>query len=464
MAVRKLPLGQRIMNWAGERVARAIWAGRLRKSPERESTIYPRIFDIGGWQRLDKRPLIKPTPANLRMFGKTPYARRAIKRIKDPLANLMWEIGPKPKVELNSELQRQIDIATFCLQQPNRDDSFRSFLEQVAEDTMVNGAGCYEQQIGGDAARPLFAWPVDSMSIQINPAWDGRDSDPRYYQSLGYGNVGGVQGTPLLNSELVYIIQDKTTENPFGIGQLEVAFAAINRLLGVADYAGKMASNAQPENLLSFTGLTTDQLDLMRAWWRNEIEGQGQTPMVSPPLNGKAEVLKLRGTDDASLFLGYQEMLIREIATAFNINAMSLGVHQDVNRATAEVIDDADWDNAVVPMATLLSAYITRETIEGALGFSQLEFRFLGLKREDKLAEAQIYKIEYEANAVVPDEYRARNNLPPMEGEWGELTHADVEIATMAARGTGEIDDPDLPPPRSPAKPKGQTKGKSKEK
>jgi hypothetical protein len=462
--MRKLPWRQRLVNWAGDRVARMIWAGRMRNEPQRDSWNYPRIFDIGGWQRLDKRPLIKPTPANLRMFGRTTYARRAMKRIKDPLANLMWEIGPKAKIELNSLLQKQIDVATFCLQHPNRDDSFRSFLEQVIEDILVNGAGCYEQQIGANQQRPLFAWPVDSLSIQINPSWSGRDSDPRYYQSRGYGNVGGVQGLPLLNSELVYIRQDPTTENPFGLGQLEIAFAAINRLLGVSDYAGKLASNAQPENLLSFGGISAEQLNTMRQWWRNEIEGQGQTPMVAPPVGAKAEVLKLRGTDDKSLFLGYQELLIREIATAFNINAMSLGVHQDVNRATAEVIDDADWDNAVVPLATLIAAYITRETIEGALGFSQLEFRFLGLKRDDKLIEAQIFKLEYEANAVVPNEYRARNNLPPMDGQWGDLTHADVEIATMAARGTGEIDDPDLPPPRKPAKPKGASKGKSKEK
>lgn len=432
-------------------------AGRKRREPERESTQYARLMNLGGWQRLDKRPLIKPTPANLRMFGKTTYARRAINRLKFPIETLAWEIAPKPKVELNSVLQKQIDVATHCLGSPNRDDSFRSFSSQVLEDIMVNGAGCYEHEIGGDKSRPLWMWPVDSMSIQINADWDGKDSEPRYYQTLGYGNIGGVQGQPLLNSEIVYLRQNPTTENPFGLGQLEVAFAAINRKLGVADYAGKLASNAQPENLLVFPGMTNEQLLTMRQWWRNDIEGQGQQPIMSPPVGGDAQVLKLRGTDDKSLFIGYQELLIREIATSFDINAMSLGVHQDVNRSTSEVIDDADWENAVVPMATLYAAYLTRETIEAKLGFSQLEFRFLGLKRDDKLAEAQIYEIEFQNCATTPNEYRARNNQPPMENEWGDLTSADVEIAKMAAKGTGEIDDPDLPAARKPKpKPKGK--------
>ena len=56
---------------------------------------------------------------------------------------------------------------------------------------MTNGACCYERALGGDKNRPLWMWPVDSMSIEVNPDWDGKDSEPRYYQTLGYGNIGG---------------------------------------------------------------------------------------------------------------------------------------------------------------------------------------------------------------------------------------------------------------------------------
>ncbi len=407
--------------------------------PKRDSTAYARILNIGGWQQLDKRPLIKPTPANLRMFGKTPYARRAIKRIKDPIANLTWEVRPKADVKLNSALQKQIDIATACLRRPNHDDSFRSLSEQLVEDLMVNGAGCYEQQIGANKQRPLWMWPVDSMSIQINAAWDGSRNQARYFQTLGYGNIGGVQGSPLLNEELVYIRLDPTTENPFGLGPLEVAFAAINRKLGVADYAGNLASNAQPENLLVFEGMDQSTLQAFRNYWRNEIEGQGQTPIQGMPKDSKAQVLKLRGTDDKALFLAWQEFLIREIFVSFGLSPMNGGIERDVNRNTAETGDDADWENAVVPVATLVAAYITRETLEERLEFSQLEFAYLGLKREDKKAEAEIYQIEYKNNAATPNEYRARNGMAPLESDWGDMTAADAQIATEAARGAKQV-------------------------
>jgi phage portal protein BeeE len=419
-------------------------AGRRRHEPQRETQQYARRLDLGSFSQFDKRPLIKPTPANLRMFGKTPYARRAIKHIKDQIANLSWEVGPKKDVEINSELQRQIDVGTSCLQSPNHEDTFRSWLEAVLEDGLICGGLCWEHEIGGDQARPLWMWTVDALSIQINPRWSGSDSETRYFQSAGYGSVGGIQGIPLRNDEVVYARVDPSTDNPFGLGPLEVAFDAISQKLAISRYAGNLAGNAQPENFIVFENMADEQVRTMRAWWRNEIEGQGQTPLIGMPQNGKAQLLKLRGTDDKALFIEYQDMKIREIATAFGLSPMTMGIERDVNRNTSETTEDRDWQATVVPMATLLSSALTRETINRRLGFSQLEFRFLGLIREDEESQAKTFELEYKNNAATPNEYRVRHNRAPLESEWGDMLCADVEIAQQAARGAGEIDDPNL--------------------
>lgn len=436
MAVRKLPLRQRIANWAGDRVATAIWAGRLRKAPGRETTAYARLMNLGSIRYQKDRPLFKATPSNLRMFSKTVYARRAINRIKGAIAMLEWEIGPKAGVDLNSELQRQIDVATMCFQRPNNDDSFRTLIEQAVEDYLVAGAGAIEQEVGGDQSRPLWMWPVDALSIQVFAGWQGGKDEARYFQTLGYGNVGGQQGIALTNEQLIYIRKDPTTENPFGYGCLEVAFASINRLLGVADYAGNLASNSQPENLLQFMQMDPIQLDRMRDWWRNEIEGQGMTPLLG---GEEVKVHKLRGTDDSALYLKYQEMLQREIATAFELSPQNLGVEADVNRNTSEVADDRDWDGAIIPAATNFASYLTREAIEARLGFSQIEFRFLGLDRDDELNLAQVFETEYKNNASTPNEYRARKGMPPMESDWADMPFADVEIAIKGAQGAKQV-------------------------
>lgn len=421
----------------------ALWAGRLRKAPERDTQIYSRLMNLGsgGFQR--NQPLIKPTPSNLRKFAKTPYARRAINRIKNPIAMLDWEVAPKQGIKLNSVLQKQIDVAVACLESPNYDDSFRTLSEQIIEDILTCGAGCYEHQIGSDPARPLWMWPVDAMSIQIYPGWSGGLNEARYFQSLGYGNVGGMQGKQLRNDELVYIRKDPTTESPFSVGPLEIAFNTINRQLGVANYAGNMASNAQPENLLFFEGMDAPTLQSFRNYWRNDIEGQGQTPIQGGPKDSKATVLKLRGTDDSALFLKYQEFIIREIAVAFEIFALSLGLQQDVNRNTAEVAEDMDWDNTIKPLARSIQAYINRESIAGRLGFSQIEFRYVGLDREDEEATAKIYETYYKNNLTTPNEHREDLGKPPLKSAWADLVSADVEIAIKGAQGAKQVN-PDL--------------------
>ncbi len=436
--------------------------GRPRHEPHRDTLSYARLQNMfSAWGGGADRPLIKATPANLRRFSRTVYAHRAIKVIKDSVATLAWEIAPKDGVE-SPETDRQCELLTTCFESPNNDDSTRSFLEQLSTDIQVCGAGAFEHQLGGDASRPLWMWPVDALSIQINAKWNGDNSKPRYYQSMGYGNVAMQQGKPLYNDELVYIRSDPSTADPFGLGWVEVAFQTINRLLAAADNAGNIAGNNTAQNLLFFKNLNQDQLETFRAYWTNEIEGQGKTPMVG---GEEAEVMELRGSDDNSLFLKYQELLVREIASASGLSPMNFAIERDVNRDTAEVGEDRDWRQTIIPHATLIQSYFNREVIQGRMGFSQVRFRFIGLEREDELDTAKILDFRFKQNSITPNEIRAKFGEAPIDGPWGDMTWADIQIAVAAARGAKQVDDPelqDLPDPaqalvkrRNTKKPKG---------
>lgn len=437
------------MAWWDDLFARM---GRRRIEPRRDTALYPKLFNIGGQTYSRDRPMIKPTPANLRKFAKTVYARRAIKAVKDPLSMLDWEIGCKDGVETNSELEAQIAITKACFESPNRDDSFSTLVEQITEDMLIAGAGVFEHQIGGDENRPLWMWPVDALSIQIVSTWDGDNAQPRYYQSLGYGNVGGSQGRAIRNDELVYIRVDPSAETPFGLGPIEVAFATINRLLGVQTYAGNVASNATPETLLWFKGLDPDSMTSIRTYWQNEIEGQGKTPLFGA--DAEASVLKMRGADDKALFLEFQVILIREICAAVGVSPQNVGIEADVNRNTSETAEDRDWRMTIIPTARRIAAHLNREVIDAKLGYSQIEFRWRGLDREDEAATADILTKRYQMNSITANEARDRFGLPPMEGPWGDLTWADVQIAISAARGAKVVDDdalnktPALPAPK----------------
>jgi hypothetical protein len=413
-----------------------LWAARRRHEPHRKTDIYARLRQIGAWGLNDKRPTIKPVPQNLRYFSRTVHAARAISLYTKPISNLDWHVTPREGVKENSEIKRQIELVTACLQSPNNDDSLVTLLQQIVEDICVCGAGSIEQQIGGDKSRPLWLWPVDSLSIQIYAGWNGEADQPRYCQTMGYGNTGVAQGRDLLNRDLIYMRDRPTTDTPFSFGMLEIAFASINRLLGVADFAGNLAANAHPENLIFIKGAAQNEIEAFRTYWRNEIEGQGNTPVAG---GDDVKAVQLRGADDAALFLKYQEFIIREIATAFGCSPQNFGIEADVNRNTSEVAEDRDWDLGIKPMAKMIAQHVTREAIHGLLGFSQIELTPGGLDREDEKASAEQYKIEYEGNAIIPNEYRARRNLPPLKSHWGEMTYAEMQIAIKGAQGAKAI-------------------------
>lgn len=416
-----------------------LWAAQRRYQPKRETLAYPKLQALFGQNR--SMGSAKPSPTNLRYFSRTVYARRAINAIKNPIAALAWEIVPDGKP--NKTLQAQADLLAKCFDRPNQSDSARSFIEQIIEDALVSGAGVAEIGItGGD--RPLWLWPVDATTVRPVIGWDGRPTSVRFLQSQGYTGssmLSDVNAKKLEAQDILYCRMNPASDSPYGFGPLEIAYDSINRQLGVGRYAANLATNAQPQNMIYAGQATPEEILAFRNYWRNEVEGQGQTPIIGGPV--KPDVLKLHAGGDDALYLKWQAFLIREIATAFGISPQNLGLEADVNRNTSEVAEDRDWDSAIKPMANLIESHITRDVLAR---FGPFRFQFTGIDREDEAATAKIYATYYQGNVLTPNEQRERMGLQPLKSPWADLCWADVQIAMHGAQGAKQIDDPDLPP------------------
>jgi hypothetical protein len=440
--------------------------GRPRNAPRRDSTAYPNLTQIGRVNQINGL-VYKASPTNIRYFSRTPYARRAINAIKNPIKMLEWEIVPINGVETNSELERQIEVAATCFAMPNESDDFESMIEQVIEDYLC-GAGVIETQIGGDPIRPLWMWPVDGLSIQIFPLWKPGNGE-RYAQTGGYGSQfgGGITAT-FRDDELLYWRPNPNTATPFGFSPMEIAFQTIARLLGTGDFAGNVASNARPSIAIDLGNIGDKDIAVWSSWWKNDIEGQGNTPFFGTPGTGGdtktrgPNVLRLYPEGDDGLYLKYQEFVQRELAAAFDLSPQNFGLEADVNRNTSEVAEDRDWDQAIKPTANGVAKALTRHCIQRKLGFSQLQFKFVGLDREDEAATADIFETYYQNNAITPDEQRAKLGLPPLDNQFGGMVKADVDIAVAAAKGVGENDDPKLKSNGGGKKPTPKQKDKRK--
>jgi HK97 family phage portal protein len=418
--------------------------GRRPHAPPRDTKSFP-MFAPFGQGRNGSRLVWKPTPRNLRYFATTPYARRAINAIKNPIAQMPFEIAPKADVDLSAELQRQIEVATYCLAHPNAEDSFETLTQAVIEDVLI-GAGAIEKRLSGDKLRPIWLYPVDGLSIQIYPGWAGGRNEARYAQSVGYGTyTGGGPAVDLTDDELIYIRPNPSTATPFGLGPLEVAFNSISRQLAVGEFAGNLTGNARPAVMLDMGEMGESDkglLEAFRNYWSAEIEGQGKMPIVAT--KGGA-VHRLYPDGDGALYLKYQEFLKVEIATAFDLSPQNLGVERDVNRNTSEVAEERDWVQAIRPRAREYAAYLTHHVLHRALGFHGLEFRFVGLDREDEEQQAKIGEIEWRFGAITPDEYRAKRGRAPSDSPFAAMTGLDFQIAKAAATGAKRVFDPALP-------------------
>jgi phage portal protein BeeE len=377
------------------------------------------------------RSIPKPTPWNLRRFAESPIPRQAINSIKDPIAALSWELRPIKDVPALPGQAARIKAGSYCLNHPNSDDSWRSFCEQIFEDILGIAAGSIELARSPNPERPLWMWPVDGSSIQLYPGWTENPREARYAQITGYSGME----IPLRNDELIYIKCNPRTHTPFGLAPLEVAFSTINNLLGAQNFAAKTASNQGPQGILDLgEGVTADQVSAYRAYWRNEVEGRGIVPIIG---GQKApQFIRLFKGDDSDMRMAWQEFLIRTIASAFNLSPMALGNERDVNRSTADVMGERDWDKAIKPMANLLSEHITREALHRKLGWTDLEHVWTDLDQEDDERLGRIMGGYLDRGVYTPDEVREKMGLAPLPGGWGKLVRTQNAILIAQAAGT----------------------------
>jgi len=356
----------------------------------------------------------KPTAVNLRRLGETPVARKAINTIKDRIAGMRWRVQPRQGLSLEEipDGAERVRILTENLRAPNPEDSFRSLVEQVLEDVIVGGFGAIEVDTTGDPQRPLMLWPVDGATIRINANWNGQPDAPRYEQVTGQM---GPAGRIVLNDEdLIYLRLNPRTHTPFGLGRLEVAFEAVNAFLGAHRYASRLASNSVVEYALWLKDLTPERHERLLRWWQDEIEGTGRVPILS--VEEKPEVLRFGGGTDADLRLQWQEFLLRVIANAFDLPPQLLGIERDVNRSTAEEMNDQAFRSVMVPTARLLAEHLTRDAICKRLGWSDLEFAFVEMDTTDPLEEAQIQQILLQSGVLIVNEVRRMRGLPELPG------------------------------------------------
>ena len=378
-------------------------------------------------------PVQKSSPYNLKRFGRTPVPRRAMNIIKSAVISQSWEVRAKDDVLVDDkdEQKERIRIASRIFEHPNNQDSFQTFIEQGLEDFLSYGGFCCEIGVTVDPMRPVKLWAVNVESIRKFLAWSESTPDmPRYAQMTGLkGERGAIC---FYDDEMFYMMDNPSTDNPFGLGKLEVGFTMINYLLGIHDMAGKAGADTVHKTWLWWSQPQSDSAyQIIRRHIQNDLEGQAKVSIIGGMQ--KPDVLEINPVLEQDLLLNWQEMLIRMIANAFDMSAMALGIEHDVNRAVGTVLADRDFRTAVVPTAKRLQEVFTRKILHSKLGWMDLEFVFLNLDDPDRETMGDMMSRMYSANAVTPNEYRAAMGKERLDSPFADLTQFECMLINMEA-------------------------------
>ena len=401
---------------------------------DRRSWQYPYIPE--ALHRLNQ-PILKNTPYNLRRFSETPIPRRALNLVKNAILSLHWRVTIDDDFDDDDpDLLKKVKIAEDCLQHPNNQDSYRTLMEAVIEDYLLGGYGTMEPQITPDYRRPIKLWAVDGSTIRIYADWSESTLDrPHYAQLTGLKGERGI--VSFLDDELIYIRDNVRSSTPFGLGKMEVCFLTINAFLGAQDMSSRAASDQIHKTWLWWTtNLPPGQFETVQRHITNEAEGQAKISLSTGM--PKPEVIEVQAVTPEDLLLDWQTFCIRVIAAGFDLSPMSLGLERDVNRSTAAVMSEQDFNSAIVPAARKFEEAITRYILHRGLKWKELKFEFVGLEDPDELIQTSIMKQLYSIGSITPDEIRERLQIgEAIPGGWGQLTQPMMQLLTQAAVGKG---------------------------
>jgi HK97 family phage portal protein len=230
------------------------------------------------------------------------------------------------------------------LQRPNTGQTGRDLLETLVAHVMVAGNAYAELVLLDDAPRELYALRPDRMAVV--PSRSG------WPEAFEY-SVGG-QSVRLAGDQVLHIKMFHPTDDHYGLSPLEAAARSIDTHNAASNWNKAMLDNAaRPSGALVFAGgdgvLTGEQFDRLKAELESTYQGAAHAgrPMI---LEGGLDWKEMGFSPKDMDFIEAKHMAAREIALAFGVPPMLLGIPGDNTYANYAEANRVFWRQTVVPL------------------------------------------------------------------------------------------------------------------
>lgn len=345
-------------------------------------------------------------------FAGNPVGFRAVKLIAEAAAAL-------PLVLQDSERRYETHGVLELLRRPNGAQGRAEFLEAVFGQLVLTG-NAYVEAVHADAALPLELHVLRSDRMRVIP---GADGWPRAYEYAVGARKHRFDVTGAA-SPVCHIRSFHPTDDYYGLSPLQAAAMAVDVHNAASRWSKALLDNAaRPSGALVWKGSDGQGVMADEQFRRlsEEIEANYQgarnagRPMV---LEGGLDWKPMGFSPSDMEFQKSKDAAAREIALAFGVPPMLLGIQGDATYANYQEANRAFFRLTVLPLATRVAAAVT-EWLSAFTG-ERLELKpdldqVPALSAERDAQWARIGAATFLSDA----EKRVLLGLPPLETEDG---------------------------------------------
>jgi HK97 family phage portal protein len=273
-------------------------------------------------------------------FAKNPVVFRCVRMIAEAAASAPWLL-----YEADREVSEHPLLA--LLARPNPAQSGASLMETVYGHLMVAGNAYIEAVALDGAPRELFALRPDRMKVVPGP-----DGWPQAFEyTAGARTVRFRQEgvpPPILQLTLFHPLNDH-----YGFAPVEAAQTSLDIHNAAGAWSKALLDNAaRPSGALVYTGeghLSDEQFERLKSELEDGYTGTrnaGRPLLLEGGLDWKTMAMSPRELD----FIEAKNQAAREIALAFGVPPMLLGIPGDNTYANYREANRAFWRQTVLPL------------------------------------------------------------------------------------------------------------------
>jgi HK97 family phage portal protein len=306
------------------------------------------------------------TPRDYAALAREGYVCNAV--VNRAVRLVAENVAAAPLLIYEGAAERDAHPLLDLLARPNPRQERAAFLEAICAHLLLAGNAYVEAvtAAGGSDVRELYALRPDRMRVV-----PGADGWPEAYEYAVAGRtLRFLQGAPL--PPILHLTQFHPLDDHYGLSSLEAAAVAVDTHNAAAKWNKALLDNAaRPSGALVYAGpegavLSDSQFERLKRELEDQYQGTlnaGRPMLLEGGLDWKAMSLSPRDMD----FLEAKHAAAREIALAFGVPPMLLGIPGDNTYSNYQEANRVFWRGTVLPLAERIGSALT-QWLEPAFG------------------------------------------------------------------------------------------------